>query len=79
MENITTEEFTNKLDMFQARFVNVDGFGWQDMEIIKTDAGMKFASKEFQEGLSVHGVQLSLSAPDHQDMNGQVELSRQTL
>ena len=28
MENITTEEVMDKLDMFQARFGRVDGFGW---------------------------------------------------
>ena len=34
--------------MFQARFGKVDGFGWWDMEIIKTDAATQFTSKEFQ-------------------------------
>ena len=28
IENITTEEVMDKLDMFQARFVKVDEFGW---------------------------------------------------
>ena len=28
MENITTEEVMDKLDMFQARFLKVDEFGW---------------------------------------------------
>ena len=44
--------------MFQARLVKVDEFGWWDMEIIQTDAGMKFISKEFQEGIYVRGVRL---------------------
>ena len=48
MENITTEEVMDKLDMFQARFGKVYEFGWWDIEIIETDAGTKFASKEFQ-------------------------------
>ena len=34
-----------KLDMFQAIFVNVDGFGWWDIEIIQTDIGTQFRSK----------------------------------
>ena len=28
MENITTEEVMEKLDMFQSRFGEVDEFGW---------------------------------------------------
>ena len=58
MENFTTEEVMDKLDMFQAIFVKVDEFGWWDMYIIQTDVGTHFTSKEFQEGLSVHGVRL---------------------
>ena len=34
VENITTEEVIDKLDMFQARFGKVDEFGWWDIEII---------------------------------------------
>ena len=34
MENITTEEVMNKLDMFQPIFLKVNEFGWWDMEII---------------------------------------------
>ena len=55
MKNITTEEVIDKLNMFQARFGKVDLFGWWDMERIKTDSGMQFTFKEFQEALSVHG------------------------
>ena len=65
MENITTEEVMGKLDVFQSIFGKVDEFGWWDMEIIQTDAGMQFTSKEFQEVLSVHGVLLALLAPYH--------------
>ena len=42
--------------MFQARFGKVEEFGWWDMEIIQTDNVTQFNSKEFQEVLSVHGV-----------------------
>ena len=69
----------DKLDRFQKRFGKLDEFGWQDMERIKTDSGMQFTSKEFQESLSVSGVRLTLSAPDHQEMNFQVEVTWQTL
>ena len=79
MENISTEEVIDKLDMFQARFGKVDECGWQDMQIIKTGAGIQFTYKEFQEGLIVRGVRLSLSAPDYQEMNGQVEVTWLTL
>ena len=57
-ENITAEEGMDKLDMFQARFGKVDEFSWWDMEIIQTENDMQCNSKEFQEGLSVHGLQL---------------------
>ena len=40
------------------------------MEGIQTDSGAQFTSKDFQEGISVHGVQLALVAPDHQEING---------
>ena len=78
VENITTEKFMDKLDMFQARFGKVDDFFWWGMEIIQTDAGTQFTHKKFQEGISVHGVQLSSAAPDNQETNGQVEVTWQT-
>ena len=56
----------DKLDMFQARFGKVDDFGWWYMEIVQTDTGMQFISKEFQEGLYVRGLQLTLVAPENQ-------------
>ena len=45
------------------------------MERIQTDADMQFNSKDFQEGLSVRVLRLSLSAPYHQEMNSQVEVT----
>ena len=39
MEIITTEEVMNKLDMFQAIFLNVDEFGWWNLKNISADAG----------------------------------------
>ena len=73
MENSTTKEVMDKLDMFQAIFVKVDEFGLWDMQIIQTDVGKQFTSKEFQEGLSVRGLRLALAAPDNPEINGQVE------
>ena len=43
------------------------------MEIIQTDSCTQFTSKEFQEGISLHGVLPGLEAKDHQEINGQVE------
>ena len=39
MENITTEEFMDTLDIFQSIFGKVDEFGWWYLEEIQTDAG----------------------------------------
>ena len=68
-----------KLDMFQEVFGKLYQFGWWDMEIIQTDAGTRFTSKEFQEVLSIRGVQLTLASSDHQEMNGKVEVTSQAL
>ena len=43
------------------------------MEIIQTDSCTQFTSKEFQEGISLHGVLPGLAAKDHQEIKGQVE------
>ena len=42
MENITTAEVLDKLDMFQSIFGKIDQFGWWDLEIISADAGRQF-------------------------------------
>ena len=73
MKNIITEEVMDKLDMFKSIFGRVDEFGWWDMERIQTDSSTQFTSKEFQWGLSVCGVRLTLAAPYHQEINGQLE------
>ena len=49
MENITTAEVMDKLDMFQYRFGKIDQFGWWDLEIISADAGTQFTLIEFKE------------------------------
>ena len=57
----------------------MDQFGWWDLEIISADSGTQFTSTEFKEECQTHGVRLTLAAPEHQDMNGQVEVTWRTL
>ena len=66
MGNIKTEEVMEKLDIFQARFGKVDELGWWYMDIIQTDSGTKFTSKELQKGIPLCELRLALAAPDHQ-------------
>ena len=75
MENITTADVMDKLDMFQSIFGNIDQFGWWYLERISADAGTQFTSTEFKDECQTCGVSLTLAAPEHQDMNGQVEVS----
>ena len=79
MENITTAEVMDKLDMFQSRFGKMDQFGWWDLERISVDAGTQFTSTEFKEECQTRGVRFTLAAPEHQEMNGQVEVTWRTL
>ena len=79
MENITTAEVMDKLDMFQSIFGKIDQFGWWDLEIISADAGTQFTLMEFKEECQTCGVRLTLAAPEHGEMNGQVEVKRRTL
>ena len=79
MENITTEEVLDKLDMFQSRCGKINQFGWWDLERISADAGTQFTSTKFNEECQICGVLLTLSAPEHQEMNGQVEVTWRTL
>ena len=79
MEKITTEEVMDKLDMFQSRFWKFDEFGWWDLEIISADTGTQFTSTEFKQECQTHGVNLTLAAPEHHEMNRQVEVTWRTL
>ena len=45
------------------------------MEIISSDAGTQFTYTEFQDECKTHGVRLTVSAPEHQEMNRQVEVT----
>ena len=73
MENITTAEVMDKLDMFQSRFGKIDQFGWWGLERISADTGTQFTSTEFKEECQTRAVRLTLAAIEHQEMNGQVE------
>ena len=42
MENITTAEVMDKLDIFQSRFGKINQFGWWDLERISADAGTQY-------------------------------------
>ena len=67
------------LDMFQSRFGKIDQFGWWDLERISADAGTQFTLTKFKEECQICGVRLTLAAPEHQEMNGQVEVIWRTL
>ena len=69
----------DKPDMVHSRFGNIDQFVWWELERISADAGMQFTSMEFKEECQTRGVRLTLAAPEHQDMNGQVEVTWRTL
>ena len=79
MKNITTEEVLDKLDMFQSRFGKIDQFGWWDLERISADSGTQFTLAKFKEECQLRGVSLTLAATEHQEMNGQVEVTWRTL
>ena len=74
-----TEEVMDKLDMFQSIFGEIDEFGWWDLEIISVDVGKQFTLTEFKEECQTRGVHFTLVAPEHQEMNRQVEVTWRTL
>ena len=78
MEEITTKEVMDKLDMLQSRFGILDEFGWWGLERISADTGTKFTSTEFKKEYQTRGVHLTLAAPEHQEINGQVEVTWRT-
>ena len=79
IEKITIEEVMDKLDMFQSRFGKIDQFGWWYLERISADTGTQFTSIEFKDDCQTRGVSLTLAAPEHQEMNGKVEVTWRTL
>ena len=79
MDNITTEEVMEKLYMFQSIFGKIDQFGWWDLERISADADTQFTSTQFKDECQTQGVSLTLAAPEHKDMNREVEVTWRTL
>ena len=73
LEETTTAEVMDFLDVFIAEFGKVDQFGWVDIDRLRADAGPQFTSEDFKDGCAVRGVNLKLSAPEHQEMNGLAE------
>ena len=61
--------------MFQSIFEKIDQFGWWDLERISADAVKRFTSTEFKDECKTRGVRLTLAAPEHQEMNRQVEVT----
>ena len=60
--------------MFRSRSGKIEEFGWWDFERISADAGTQFTSTEFKQECQTCGVHLTLEAPEHQEMSGQVEV-----
>ena len=50
LDNITTEEVMEKLDMFKSRFGKMDQFGWWDLERVSSYAGTQFTLAELKQG-----------------------------
>ena len=76
MDKITTEEVMDKLDIFQSilgKLTNLDG------RIYLSDAGTHFTPTEFKEECQTCGISLTIAAPEHQEMNGYVEVTWRTL
>ena len=59
----------DKLDMFLFISGKIDEFGWWDLERISADAGTQLTLTEFKEECQTRGVNLTLAAPRHQEMN----------
>ena len=79
IENITTAEVMDKLDIFQSRFGKVDQFERWDLDRISADAGTQFTLTEFKIECQTRRVCLKLAAPEPQERNGQVTVTWRTL
>ena len=78
MEQIKTKKVTDKLDMLQSGFGKIETFGWWDLERISADAYTQFTSTYFKEECRTRRVHLTLAAPEHQEINRQVEVKLTT-
>ena len=64
----------DKSDMFQYRSGKKYDLGWWYLENFSVDADMQFNSTEFQDECQTRSVLHLLAAPEHQEINGQVEM-----
>ena len=64
---------------FNSYSEKLNHLGWWDLERISADAGTQSTSTEFKDECQTCGFCLTLAAPEHQDMNGQVEVTWRTL
>ena len=69
IEKVTTEEVLDNLNIFQSRSGKIENFGLWDLERISADAGTQFTKTKFEQECQNCGVQLTLAAPEHQEMN----------
>ena len=65
--------------MLKSSFRKIDELGWWDLARISADAGSRFSLMEFKEECQTHGVHLTLAAPEHLEINRQVEVTWRTL
>ena len=77
-DKIMKEQVMDKLDMFQSRFGKMDKLDWWDLERISADAGSQFTSTDIKEEFQTGRAHLTLAAPEHQEMSGQVEVTWRT-
>ena len=61
--------------MFQSIFGKIDEFGWWDLERISADEGTQFTSTDFKEECQTRRVHLTSTAPEHQEINRQFEVT----
>ena len=73
------QKFWTNWICFNQDSVKINQFGWWDLERISADAGTQFTSTDFKEECQTRGVRLTLAAPEHQESNGQVEVTWKTL
>ena len=79
MDKITKEQVMDKLYMFQSISGKIDEFGWWDSEKNSEDAGTQLALTDIKDECQTCGVHLTLAAPEHQEINGTVEVTWRTL
>jgi hypothetical protein len=81
---ITSTSVIKALQYYRAEYVpaelhnNLD-FASNTLTHVRADAGNQFVSQEFRDDCNSAGIRLSLAAPHHQEMNGIVERTWQSI